>query len=993
MEGRGVAHLDTVRALHQTVVSLRTALEVSKNELKVLKEKYQKHSECIDFTDIIEKLTLENHILRRRIIDSGGNESDGSKTAQNIQLQVTYSPRSQGRDSASEIVIKTETPDINSEFIEVRESVSATSEEEEEQPYCPTDDQLDGSFVGELHPEIESPLASSSPHNESPVDEPCSQVRISKHETNAAGESYKTKLELLSKFDVRIKVRTIKEGTVSSDTTTESDSSAEEQRKKSEKDKPKTVIEEQVQHIGKVEDSSNLRVESVTSERFKMAFPNEGESKGKGDKFDVQVKITSEENLVVKEGFDEKKGKDPLNLDVDDLSFRSMSEGDNSVFSETNSPELEARGGAGGAGEGEGPGSGTESEEVDDIELIFTTDESKDMSHLQEDLVSIREGEPWSPSHVSTTHSTPVLIKFHTLDPDAHPGAETTDNAENENQENTSLQGAIADSSLRMKRVSLPNDKEIRNIKQSGLGKSLDLPGRGILKTGYNKSDNTLYRRSPNTSNRRLDSVDSLTCEYNRNMSMDNTKSSSFELGSSMDMLQREESVDSFHRPSRLGYRYSMFPATDISKCGISEDDLSANLQVRRNTCPNPFQYRPLQPSTQRAGPLKARRRREAAAQTAVCALPPRCRSDEHLALQVLPLCRADRRVRPAAALPLRRTPRAAGTVTPTAHTIQATMPRRPPCVPCRRAAAPTNTSRCRYCDPYCSHNTGHYAAQTAVCALPPRCRSDEHLALQFPVRPERSPMPRLPQRMAVPPRPDPPRRQLLSDLGFTSMVPELSRSADPVWAAGQRCACADQAHAAAAAAAAAAAVAHNANDARYPAVPGPSRAPHRSPLVSGDRGNDWAPRNHIPSFRRESRLWRGSLPDVRSEDTDSLLEETDAYLRRSADNLRSCSEHDYMGNLGTPYIPAAPRQLRLGHAVKVITPLGRLAVGRVRYVGLAGPSSADLSIMIGLVFPLDVYPWLSRADPAPARRYFPSPPRHAALLLPFNKCVMAWAN
>ncbi|KAG7312400.1 hypothetical protein JYU34_001893 [Plutella xylostella] len=719
MEGRGVAHLDTVRALHQTVVSLRTALEVSKNELKVLKEKYQKHSECIDFTDIIEKLTLENHILRRRIIDSGGNESDGSKTGQNIQLQVTYSPRSQSRGSASEIVIKTETPDINSEFIEVRESVSATSEEEEEQPYCQTDDQLDDSLVGELHPEIESPLASSSPHNESPVDEPCSQVSISKHETNAAGESYKTKLELLSKFDVRIKVRTIKEGTASSDTTTESDSSAEEQKKKTEKDKPKTVIEEQIQHIGKVEDSGNLRVESVTSERFKMAFPNEGESKGKGDKFDVQVKITSEENLVVKEELEEKKGKDPLNLDVDDLSFRSMSEGDNSVFSETNSPELEARGGAGGAAEGEGPGSGTESEEVDDIELIFTTDESKDMSHLQEDLVSIREGEPWSPSHVSTTHSTPVLIKFHTLDPDAHPGAETTDNAENENQENTSLQGAIADSSLRMKRVSLPNDKEIRNIKQSGLGKSLDLPGRGILKTGYNKSDNTLYRRSPNTSNRRLDSVDSLTCEYNRNMSMDNTKSSSFELGSSMDMLQREESVDSFHRPSRLGYRYSMFPATDISKCGISEDDLSANLQVRRNTCPNPFQYRPLQPSTQRAGPLKARRRREA-------------------------------------------------------------------------------------------------AAQTAVCALPPRCRSDEHLALQFPVRPERSPMPRLPQRMAVPPRPDPPRRQLLSDLGFTSMVPELSRSADPVWAAGQRCACADQAHAAVAAA-----VAHNgnANNARPRAV------------------------------------------------------------------------------------------------------------------------------------------------------------------------------
>lgn len=33
----------------------------------------------------------------------------------------------------------------------------------------------------------------------------------------------------------------------------------------------------------------------------------------------------------------------------------------------------------------------------------------------------------------------------------------------------------------------------------------------------------------------------------------------------------------------------------------------------------------------------------------------------------------------------------------------------------------------------------------------------------------------------------------------------------------------------------------------------------------------------------------------------------------------------------GHPYIPAEARQLRLGHAVKLITPQGRLAVGRVR--------------------------------------------------------------
>lgn len=140
-----------------------------------------------------------------------------------------------------------------------------------------------------------------------------------------------------------------------------------------------------------------------------------------------------------------------------------------------------------------------------------------------------------------------------------------------------------------MKRVSLPNDKEIKHVGFNEKG-TLELPGRGILKSFGNKSDNMLYRRSPNASTRRLDSVDSLTCEYNRGLSFDNTKSSSFELGSSLDVLHRDESVDSFQRP-RLGHRFSMF-AADISKCGISEDDLASNLNIRRNTCPNPFQYR-----------------------------------------------------------------------------------------------------------------------------------------------------------------------------------------------------------------------------------------------------------------------------------------------------------------------------------------------------------------------------------------------------------------
>lgn len=208
---------------------------------------------------------------------------------------------------------------------------------------------------------------------------------------------------------------------------------------------------------------------------------------------------------------------------------------------------------------------------------------------LQEDLVSIQETE-WHPQSASTqsTHSTPVLIKFHTLDPDFQPGAKS-ENLDNDNQENANFQKVVAES-LKVKRVSLPNDKEIRHV---AFGKeSLDLPGRGILKSCDNKSDNMLYRKSPNASTRRLDSVDSLTCEFNRGLSLDNTKSSSFELGSSMDILHRDESVDNFQRTNHLGHRFSVFAATDISKCGISEDDLTGNLNIRRNTCPNPFQYR-----------------------------------------------------------------------------------------------------------------------------------------------------------------------------------------------------------------------------------------------------------------------------------------------------------------------------------------------------------------------------------------------------------------
>ncbi|KAM3965888.1 uncharacterized protein ACR2FA_000222 [Aphomia sociella] len=939
----GAAHLDTVRALHQTVVSLRTALEVSKNELKTLKEKYEQHSRCTDYEDVIEKLTLENHILRRKIIDSGFEDS----STQNIKLEVTYSPRAQGIEcTGSDVVIQTATSDGNTVDTEpILEGQLKSSER-----FCSTDRLNDIKEEQLSSPEVVSSENSSSHENtNTQIEEQNSQITsfLKDNEGDSHLPTFKTKLELQSKFDVRIKVRTLKEGTVISSTTSESDSTTEE--KVAKESDASFHFQEKREHFENLEGPKGdcINVKTASSDSIRMAVPNEADVKSKVDKFDVQVRITSEENLVMKEGVERSRRKETLNLDVDDLSLRSLSEGDNSVFSEGVVTPVEP----GGEDKLEQENASGNESEVDDIELIFTTDESKDMSNLQEDLVSIRESDQWAPSSASTTHSTPVLIKFHTLDPDFQPGGETSDNAENENQENTSLQNVIAESSLKIKRVSLPNDKEIKHVAFNEKG-SLDLPGRGILKSCDNKADNMLYRRSPNTSTRRLDSVDSLTCEYNRGLSFDNTKSSSFELGSSMDILHREESIENFHRNSNLGHRFSVFAETDISKCGISEDDLLANLNVRRNTCPNPFQYRPPYRGSTR-GPLRVgvgfsggsaagmrgrtardagAARRESGAQTDVSALPPRWSSDGYLA----------HKVRYGVGGASVSVTRGGGRAAPTLPT-------------CRESQRLT-------------------AGETCV---PPSRRSDEA------------------------------RRVLLSDIGFTSMVPELSRSADPVWAMGKRTSPLPAAAPATALAPTLGYTPHTTHT-HSPTSKFMSRGSYRSPCVSTDRSSDWLPQPlYLRPTKAEYSGWRRSLPDVRcsrgwrdcrGDDTDELLDETDAYLRRSIDNLRASSVStslDLEGSpapIGQPYIPSEPRQLRLGHAVKLISPQGRVVIGRVRYVGLAGSSAASSGVVVGAEVARDAT--ASHNDGTHrGRRYFLTAPPAAALFVPFSKVVMAWAN
>lgn len=80
--------------------------------------------------------------------------------------------------------------------------------------------------------------------------------------------------------------------------------------------------------------------------------------------------------------------------DQEEVSLRSVSDGDNSVFSDnpdcSNNQQQQSAPEA-----NKNPESENESEELDDIELIFTTDETCRDVGLQEDLVSITENESW----------------------------------------------------------------------------------------------------------------------------------------------------------------------------------------------------------------------------------------------------------------------------------------------------------------------------------------------------------------------------------------------------------------------------------------------------------------------------------------------------------------------------------------------------------------------------------------------------------------------
>ncbi|BES91985.1 Hypothetical protein NTJ_04793 [Nesidiocoris tenuis] len=163
------------------------------------------------------------------------------------------------------------------------------------------------------------------------------------------------------------------------------------------------------------------------------------------------------------------------------------------------------------------------------------------------------------------------------------------------------------------------------------------------------------------------------------------------------------------------------------------------------------------------------------------------------------------------------------------------------------------------------------------------------------------------------------------------------------------------------------------------------------------------------------------SLPDLRGggsvdsgadeDSTDSLIDESEAYLRRSIDSIvgdgadepvfvkrgrrpRSYSQPDHVftngcgpGRKAQPFIARVPSDLKADTWVKVIANDGRLVVGRVRYVG---PLPGVNDIQVGVV--LAPGEGGNSSGTFAGVKYFDCD-ADCGLFAPFKKVVMAWSN
>lgn len=470
--------IDTVRALHQTVVSLRGALDESRQEIEKLKK------QIIINNEIQDARPCHHPDLVSQSVDY---KSLGDKVSELEKIYYKSHPK--------EVTFTDETgPDaIKKNDAKKTPSVS-------------------------LVPHIS---ISTQNQNDST--------------THTSGGSSGN--QMASRIDVKIKVSSninVDNNDTSTETSERSDSPAQPSEAGTKEDdegstKPSSTKRENPKVEVEMYEDSNSNTFNVDAKNLK-------------------VKVTSDDSVNITRSCDrvriQQSSSEYLNLDIDD-----MSEGDNSVFTEGATTPIEQRmqqvedvcseDEAAADDDGGLPREEREDvdeipEEVDDIELIFSSEDNKDM--IQEDLVSISEYEPWH------EEGDVVLTKFSTL---------TSEDRDREAYYEKKK-------ALKAARVAKAKDKS--------------------------QSVESKYARDKS-----LESTDSLSFDVNP---ADDYKLSSLDKDSSIDnTLSRDASFDTFK--CGIGKKWTnvnVLIETDMSKVGIGDENVLD--MGRRNTCPNPPLYR-----------------------------------------------------------------------------------------------------------------------------------------------------------------------------------------------------------------------------------------------------------------------------------------------------------------------------------------------------------------------------------------------------------------
>ncbi|XP_053659568.1 uncharacterized protein LOC128708613 [Anopheles marshallii] len=1029
-----VRPFDTVRALHETVVSLRTALEESRREVDQLRQ----------------QISVRETVEQGRV-SAGFRATDLSGDPRKQQsIYGVEQPSTSGllKQPSNLNVSRESYEDISTTAVEDKKSKKIKKRKVKAQPPPINDSCSSPPAVEEDPKRVEDPVrpkktpakdGSSAAHQKVSV---VPDIQIVSHPGGGTHSAMASRIDVKIKVSSNINMDGSSSEAESSECLKDSPTTPDAAADQTPEDDEKTIAEPDErgpdddvtvrEEVLKADGVENLRVSIVNEEQLSVSKSSDA----------ISIKQISSENLHV---------------DTDRQSNGSISEGDNSVFAEdpatANQPDGETQ--------GTGPITGSytlsdpsndprrrmkkseseNQEEVDDIELIFSSDDNaKDIT--QEDLVSISDYEPW---HEAGQSGTPVLVSFTNLasDQEKMSSLERSDSEVIEGYELEKGKSLESQDSLSMDNIKKSMDF---STKSSSLEKDTSMD--------YGASGGTIIPA---------------LCRASSSQDDDGKQNDSFDVAG----------TNTLAAAGALGRRwtnYNVLIETDISKCGITEENI---LEMgRRNTCPNPPAYRPIIHPGSRMQPTGAGTNRSPLA---------------------VKFSRSPRTYSPHQYLPPGKTLR---TVIAAESGV--------------RGATGDEVKRSQ-------------AAQTDISALAQQWRSETHLTGS-----EYVPgLYTLPSKF-VPPTPggkgkfplrpsdktQEARRVLLSDINFTSMVPELSRSADHLcqhqqdengdpnrspnyckgnllrtpeatkgippsfsmtspgvsqwtvnessiatqttqtdalwtnrgdsfdssksYSAGSRYSTLSKHH-------------------RSRSVPSMRcaicRQTHQNTALRPSESMHYTPR--VTFQEQPVHKIRGSLPDLRHDcncprryggpslyrihgdsggSTDSLLEEAEEFLRRSLeggnmlameDSLgqldvgvpppatagllphitfhaahavhahpplhhptakhRRCSENDIQRDYipskqALPFLPKTPKCLKPGHLAKVISPNGRVIVGRVRYIGpVAGTDTDDT--YVGLQLPNNLGDCDGTID---GKRFFECEPLHG-IFVPFKKVVMAW--